>query len=76
MAQPESIRINWKSLAEAVRIRRASKMIDQKVAAEEMQISASSLCRLERGKTVTADSFMAVCAWLGEEPTKFSTEVS
>ena len=59
--------INWEKLSEDVRIERAKRRVDQKTAASEMDIAASSLCRLEAGKTVAADSFMAVCKWLGRQ---------
>lgn len=63
--------INWKDLAKAVRVRRAELSIDQKDAAEEMTLPASTLSRLENGKTVTADNFMTICWWLERDPNEF-----
>ncbi len=63
--------INWPELAKAVRVRRALLNIDQKDAAKEMTMPASTLSRLENGKTVSADNFMTLCWWLEREPNDF-----
>jgi DNA-binding Xre family transcriptional regulator len=57
--------IDWRKLSEDVRIERARRRVDQKTAASEIGIAASSLCRLEGEKSVSADNFMAICRWLG-----------
>lgn len=65
-------RINWKGLSEDLRAKRAEERIEQKDAARQMGIAASSLSRLERGKTCSADTYMSVCSWLEVDPTEYS----
>lgn len=56
--------IDWPKLAENVRVERAKRHIQQKDAAVEIGIDPANLSRLENGKTLSADGFMAVCKWL------------
>lgn len=65
-------RIDWARLAKDLRMKRAEGRIEQKAAANQMSIAASSLSRLERGKTCSADTYMSVCSWLNVDPTEYS----
>ena len=42
--------------------------------AEEIEVSAPTLSRIEQGKVPDVDTFMKVCRWLGVSPEKFAVE--
>jgi len=60
--------IDWGDIGRSVRVARAKINVDQKTAATEIGVTASSLCRLEAGTPVSADTLMRVFLWLGESP--------
>ncbi len=42
--------------------------------AEEIDVSAPTLSRIEQGKVPDVDTFLKVCRWLGVPPEKFAVE--
>ena len=56
--------IDWKELAESVRVARARVKMSQKDAAKEIGVTGPTLCRLENGKSITADNYVLVQEWL------------
>ena len=42
--------------------------------AEEIEVSAPTLSRIEQGKVPDVDTFLKVCRWLGEPPATFAIE--
>lgn len=42
--------------------------------AEEIDVSAPTLSRIEQGKVPDVDTFLKLCRWLGEPPETFAVE--
>lgn len=66
--------LDLKALGELVRQRRGTLSLRQ--AAEDVGISFSTLTRVEGGSQPDLTSFVKICAWLGEPPSKFFTAVA
>lgn len=64
--------IDWKKLAEDIRVQRARRKIGLRDVASEMMLSPATVSRIENGKTMTAEGFILACRWLEVEPTEYS----
>jgi len=60
-----SVGVDWSLLARLSRIRRKHSRLGVREAGQEIGASAATVSRMERGKPVSADVLVSVCAWLG-----------
>src|ERR1039458_1346157 len=67
-AKALSPNVAWWLLSGALYITRHLKKLDQRAAAEAIGISAASVCRVERGQSVSIGVMLKVCAFIGVHP--------
>jgi DNA-binding XRE family transcriptional regulator len=61
-------RITWPMVGAGLRIVRRLRHQDQRSAARTIGISAATLCRVEAGDSVSVETLLAVCAFIGAHP--------
>lgn len=65
------LRIEWESLARDVLIARTLQKQSQERFAHDMGCSLSTIRRLEKGLSVSAEVFMAACVMVEQSPAKY-----
>ena len=63
--------INWRIVASAIRNKRTEDNLTTRELASKLNLSASTICRLEAGRAVSADVFMVMARWLNKHPALF-----
>jgi DNA-binding Xre family transcriptional regulator len=66
-------RIAWPMVGAGLRIMRRLRHQDQRAAAKAIGISAATLCRVEAGDSVSVETLLAVCAFIGVHPEHYAS---
>jgi hypothetical protein len=65
-----AIKIDWKAFGSQVKTMREAGELGLREASREVGISHSVWCRVEQGKPVTAQHYLALCSWVAMNPYK------
>ena len=66
--------VAWPMVGMGLRIARQLRHHDQRTAAQLIGTSASTVCRIEAGDTVSVESFLAACRYIGAHPEHYAVE--
>jgi transcriptional regulator with XRE-family HTH domain len=65
------MKINWERLGKQLRSFREEGEITLRDVENDTGISKSQLSRVEHGKRVTAENYLAICAWMEVPPFRY-----
>lgn len=67
----KKLRIGWKEIGRNLRERREAERLGVRAAAKDLYASTSTYSRLENGKPVEVQVFLAACLHLGRNPCSY-----
>lgn len=75
MSRPRAtyLSFDWQRFGQAVRLARLTAYLDLGALEHRTGVGASSLCRIENGKTCTPEAMLTLCAWLQIDPRSFTS---
>ncbi len=75
-AKRVSPNVVWWVFAGALYITRGLKKLDQRAAAKIIEVSPASICRAERGRPVSIEVMIKLCAFIGVHPDGYTAPLS
>ncbi len=75
-AKRVSPNVVWWVFAGALYITRDLKKLDQRAAAKIIEVSPASICRAERGRPVSIEVMIKLCAFIGVHPDGYTAPLS